>query len=172
MKKKAIVLYGSDILRNDNQPVKEIDNSVKELVRSMFDSLKTLDGIGLAAPQVGKNLQIAIIDLSPTGEKKKRVLINPKIISYSMEKSIFEEGCLSFPGVAGNVKRPVRVTVRYTDIKGKEIKEKMDGMLSRASQHEIDHLSGTLFIDHFSDIDLQENKLVLKNLKNKNQKKK
>ena len=141
------------VLRKKSAPVEEITGEIKRLVSDMTETLKTHDGVGLAAPQVGHNLQIIRIDLSsfcsdPANKKDYQLtLLNPKITKKSWKKATLEEGCLSLPNSTVKVKRPVRVTVQATTLEGKEIEIKADGLLAKVLQHEIDHLSGILISD-------------------------
>jgi peptide deformylase len=143
-------LYGDPVLRKKAQPVDHFDSSLRQLVSDMIESLHDEDGVGLAAPQVGVSLRVAVID--PTaGEAEPYVLINPQIISSSDEIVANDEGCLSLPGVTLSIKRPSKVTVKACDVEGKEyIIENAEGLLCRALQHEIDHLDGIMIVDHVS----------------------
>jgi peptide deformylase len=123
---------------------------VRNLVPRMFDAMYKAPGIGLAAPQVGVGLRLAIIDLM-AGEKPSPItLINPEIIAASDEKMVREEGCLSLPGHYADVTRPAQVKVRYHDQSGARHDIEAEGLLAACLQHEIDHLDGVLFVDHLS----------------------
>ena len=138
-----ILIYPNKILDKKTKKVKDpLGTETQKLIRSMKEIMEKADGAGLAAPQVGESLRICIIQHG--GEIF--TMINPKITSYSREKEIHEEGCLSFPGQFLPIKRSVKIKVRYVDENGKEIKKKVDGLLSRIMQHEIDHLDGIVFI--------------------------
>lgn len=129
-----------------------VDKKILRLISDMQETLKAADdpeGIGLAAPQVGKSLQLFIINF----EKIERVIINPKILSIGQVKKTkiknkTLEGCLSLPHYYGPIKRPDEVTIEYTNEKGEKKQEKFTGFSAHIIQHEIDHLNGTLFIDH------------------------
>ncbi len=143
---------GEDILRKKAIEVENIDDEIKTLIDYMFETMYDENGIGLAGPQVGKNLRLFIIELD---DEVRRVFINPQIISTSQETSMYEEGCLSVPGVYAEIERPVKITVQALDENGKAFTVEADGLLARAIQHEYDHLEGILFIDR-GDPDLKE----------------
>ncbi len=142
----------AEILRKDTKNVDfPLSKEVKRLIKDMLDSVKKAEGIGLAAPQVGRNFNLALIYLEEAGIPAFP-LINPVIKHTSKELAEIEEGCLSMPGVFGMVKRPAKVTVEAQDLKGKKITLTDDGWLARVMQHEIDHLHGTLIIDKLGKI--------------------
>jgi peptide deformylase len=122
----------------------------RTLVRRMFATMYQAPGIGLAAPQVGVGLRVAVVDLQPDDKPAPIALINPEVIAASEEQATREEGCLSLPGQYAEVTRPARVTVRYTDVEGARRQIEAEGLLSACLQHEIDHLDGVLFVDHVS----------------------
>ena len=132
------------------KPTKDItfplSKDMKRLIRDMLDTVKKAEGIGLAAPQISRDLNMAIIYLEEAGVPPF-ALINPVIKRHSKEAVEIEEGCLSMPGVFGMVIRPLKITVEAQDLKGKKITLTDDGWLARVMQHEIDHLHGTLIID-------------------------
>jgi peptide deformylase len=145
-------LYGDPVLREKCEEVTEINREVKDLVADMIATLKSANGLGLAAPQVGVPLRIFIIDLSSIDlTESVKVFINPRIEATSGEVSM-EEGCLSFPGIYQTITRPEKVKVKATGLDGKEFTLEAAGMLARAIQHENDHLDGVLFIDYFSSL--------------------
>jgi len=134
-----------------SQPVPEVDRALKRFMDDMFDTMKDARGIGLAAIQVGVPKRVAVIDLDPSGPDSKPVyLVNPKIVAESDEKILHNEGCLSVPDFWQDVCRASRLTVEYTDEKGRPQTLEADGLLAIALQHEIDHINGLLFIDHLS----------------------
>ena len=138
-------------LRAKNRPVGPGDtDTVRDLVTRMFAAMYAAPGIGLAAPQVGAGLRLAIVDLQPDDKPTPIVLINPEIIRVSEEWAAREEGCLSLPGHYADVSRPARVLVRYLDQAGTKQEIEAEGLLAACLQHEIDHLDGVLFIDHIS----------------------
>ncbi len=124
--------------------------TVRDLVPRMFAAMYAAPGIGLAAPQVGVNLRLAVIDLMPDEKPSPVVLINPEIVAASDELATREEGCLSLPNQYADVTRPARVKVRYLDPAGVKREIEGDGLLAACLQHEIDHLDGVLFVDHIS----------------------
>ena len=125
-------------------------DAVRDLVPRMFASMYAAPGIGLAAPQVGVGLRLAVLDLQADGARQPLVLLNPEVIRASTETEPREEGCLSLPNQYAEVVRPVAVTVRYQDQAGTRREIAADGLLARCLQHEIDHLDGVLFVDHLS----------------------
>lgn len=134
-----------------SQPVPEVDRALKRFMDDMFDTMKDASGIGLAAIQVGVPKRVAVIDLDPSGPDSKPIyLVNPKIVAESEEKILHNEGCLSVPDFWEDVSRASRLTVEYTDEKGRQQTLEADGLLAIALQHEIDHINGLLFIDHLS----------------------
>lgn len=142
-----IVKEGSSILRKKAKPVKKITPYILKLLDDMRDTMYANNGVGLAAPQIGISKQLIVID---TGEGLIE-MINPEILEKEGEQ-IGVEGCLSIPGVIGEVKRASGVKVKGLNREGKEIVCKAKGLLARAFQHEIDHLKGILFIDIAKDI--------------------
>ncbi len=140
-----IITYPNEILRQKAKKIKEPKSrEIKDLILDMLETMEDSgNALGLAAPQVGQSVQLCIIKL----DGKTHILINPKITRKSWGKEVCEEGCLSFPGKFIPVKRHKKVTVKALDRKGEKIEIKAEGLLSRALQHEIDHLNGALFID-------------------------
>lgn len=147
---------GKDTLRTEAKTIEENTEALQDLIRDMFETMDNANGIGLAAPQVGHNLRLFVVDLTPLSEKLetptagRRVFINPEIVWESEEETVFEEGCLSIPGLQAEVVRPLRVGVSYLDEHFTRHEIEADEMLSRVIQHEYDHLEGILFIDHLS----------------------
>ncbi len=125
-------------------------DAVAALLPRLFATMYAAPGIGLAAPQVGVALRLAIVDLRPDDVPVPMVLINPEIVGVSEEWTAREEGCLSLPGHYADVSRPALVRVRYTDAAGAMHEVEADGLLAACLQHEIDHLDGVLFVDHIS----------------------
>jgi peptide deformylase len=145
-----IVKYGDSILEKSTPALKKFDAALEELAEDMFASMYAAQGVGLAAPQIGLSLRIAVVDV--TGGKNpeaKFVLANPEIVHAEGELRE-EEGCLSVPGFRGYVVRPQFVTVRAQDLKGNEFEIRGENLLARAFCHEIDHLNGILFLQHLS----------------------
>ena len=147
---KKIVKYGTPSLREKSKDVHKISKKVQILVDDLYDTLYTLNGVGLAAPQVGENLRIFVIDVGTDPKTMNPItFINPKILKREGAVNSYE-GCLSFPNAYTNVRRYKYVKVKALDIKGRPfILEADEGsLLARAIQHEFDHLDGILFIDH------------------------
>jgi peptide deformylase len=140
--------YPDKILRTPAKDVAfPLSKEIKKLTKDMIDTVRKADGIGLAAPQVGKSVKVIVVDL----EKNNLpvfVLYNPRIVKRSFKKIALEEGCLSIPGVFGIVKRPKKVTIEVRNEKGEKICFTDDGWIARIIQHEIDHINGVLIIDH------------------------
>jgi peptide deformylase len=147
---KKIVTYGTPSLREPSKEVHKVSKKIKELIKDLLDTLYAQNGVGLAAPQIGENYRVFVIDTS-TGEEAVNpiIFINPKIIKKS-GGIISNEGCLSFPELYTDVRRYKNVIIKALDKNGKSfILEAKDGtLLARAIQHEFDHLEGILFIDH------------------------
>jgi peptide deformylase len=145
-----IVKYPEPVLSQPGEPVTEFNDELRKLVADMFETMYSAQGIGLAAPQVGISKRITVIDLSLGKNPKDRlVLVNPEVIS-SEGKLYEEEGCLSFPDIREKVVRAARVRIRAQDEHGKWFEMDGEELLSRAFQHEIDHLDGVLFIFRMS----------------------
>ena len=144
-----IVKFGDETLRKVCRPVDEITPRIKQLLDDMIDTMRAAEGCGLAAPQVGVLRRIAVIEVE---EGTVYELINPKIVAFAGEQE-GREGCLSVPGKAGTVKRPMHVTVRALNRKGEEIEISGSELLARAFCHELDHLDGKLYIDIAKDIE-------------------
>ena len=143
-----ILVYPAPELKRKSLPVEELDEDLERLLDDMTETLRDADGVGLAAPQVGRNVRVLVVDvpLPESDEKDFYELINPEIVS-SRGFQVGEEGCLSVPGFFANVRRKNHVRVSALDRKGKRFTIDADGMLSRVLQHEIDHLDGILFFD-------------------------
>ena len=141
--------FGDEVLREDAIKVEKIDAEIIKLIDDMVDTMNNAGGVGLAAPQVGSNKRIFVIDIEDGIVRK---VINPEFLEYSDEIVEHEEGCLSIPGVYKKVKRPARVKIKYQNEKGEEVIEEAEGLLSRAFQHENDHLNSILFVDKISPV--------------------
>jgi len=138
-------------LRLVSETVKRVDGDIRTLVTDMFDTMYKAPGIGLAAIQIGVPKRVIILDLSKKeSDHKPLVFINPEITWESEEKATSEEGCLSIPEYYEEVERPERVKVKYLDLDGKNHEVEAKGLFATCLQHEIDHISGVLFIDHIS----------------------
>lgn len=138
-----IIIQPDEQLRKPNQEIQELTDELVDLLDDMYETMLAHDGVGIAAPQIGKNLQMAVVEVD---ENDRFDLINPQIIDRK-GKSVFVEGCLSIPHVFGTVERAEEITVRYYDREGDEMEVTAYGYLARAIQHEIDHLNGILFTD-------------------------
>ena len=140
-----IRVLGDPILREETSPVVEVTNELRRLIGDMFETMRAAKGIGLAAPQVGRTERLTVIEV----EDRRLVLINPEIVlREGADKA--EEGCLSIPEIYADVERAKRVVVRAMDDEGRAYELDAVDLLARCVQHEIDHLHGTLFIDHLS----------------------
>jgi peptide deformylase len=145
-----IVKYGDPILEKPTPAVKKFDAELEELTEDMFASMYAAQGVGLAAPQIGKSMRLTVIDVTAgKNPEAKIVLANPEIIHAEGEVRE-EEGCLSIPGFRGYVMRPQFVTVRAQNAKGETFEIRGENLLARAFCHEIDHLNGILFLQHLS----------------------
>jgi peptide deformylase len=145
-----IVKFGDPVLETTAKPVEKFDEELQTLVADMFESMYAAQGVGLAAPQIGIGLRLAVIDVTNgKNPEAKIVCANPEIIHQEGEQRE-EEGCLSLPGFRGYVIRPQYVTVRAQDAEGAKFEMRGEQLLARAFCHEIDHLNGTLFIGHLS----------------------
>lgn len=148
---RPIVHADNPVLRKRSKKVKRFGRALQNLVDDMVETMHATHGLGLAAPQIGVSQQVIVVQLPGDEEDpqsgKLYVLCNPEIVRTAGEEEESEEGCLSVPGFAGDVRRATVVTVKGLDRHGKKIRIKAEGLLARAFQHEIDHLNGTLFID-------------------------
>ena len=163
---KRILKYGEQPLRERSKEVAKVSKKIQDLVQDMLDTMYSANGVGLAAPQIGINLRIFVIDVSAENEPMNpRVFINPKIIKKS-GSVCSQEGCLSFPEVYTEVKRAEYVMVKAIDLKGRSfVLEAGEGtLLARAIQHEFDHLEGVLFVDRCTDEEITEQELAKNSL--------
>jgi peptide deformylase len=158
---RPVYVEPQPILRESTIAVPEITDDVRRLVADMRETMHAANGIGLAAPQIGSNLALAI------AENEDRdigfpftVLINPQIIWRSSQKRSMEEGCLSIPGIYGQVKRPSKITVQFTDLEGRQRELTADKLFARVIQHELDHLKGVLFTDYVPEEERFTRKIV------------
>jgi peptide deformylase len=146
---RDILTIPDPLLRERSAAVSSVDDEIRQLANDMLQTMYRARGVGLAAIQVGVAKRVVVIDLSRDENKRTPlVFINPVILETSKSQTPFQEGCLSVPGVLANVERPSQVVVTYTDLEGKTQVIKADGILATCLQHEIDHLEGTLFVDH------------------------
>ena len=166
-----IYTYGQQALRKVSVDIDAEYPNLKELIANMFETLTASDGVGLAAPQIGKDIRLAVIDLDVLAEEYpeykdfRKAYINPHIVEYDdSEMESMEEGCLSLPSIHEPVKRPTRIRVKYVDEDFNEHDEWVEGYLARVMQHEFDHLDAKLFIDRVSPFRRQLINGKLKNL--------
>ncbi len=151
-----IVTYNDPILKTESKPVSGPDDELHQLIDDMFETMYNANGVGLAAPQVGRLIRLFVVDADIMAEETDEikhgplVIINPEIVEKKGEIVRMEEGCLSIPEVRDEVKRPETVTVRFRDRHFTEKQAEYSGWLARVVQHELDHLQGTLFLDHLS----------------------
>jgi peptide deformylase len=162
---REIVQYGHPVLRQRCRPVTGVDEAIFQLVEDMFETMVEAHGVGLAAPQVGEDIRLAVIDVSHdpecvsmltvNGEEASLesimplVFINPEL-TYGQEKEFGIEGCLSIRGIRAEVRRPMTVKAKLPQLDGSVMEIETDGLLARVLQHEIDHLNGVLFVDRLS----------------------
>jgi peptide deformylase len=145
--RRNILVYPDPFLARKAAPVAAVDDRVRALIRDMFETMHAAEGVGLAAPQVGVGKRVIVVDVTPVDETiAPMALVNPEILDRK-GTVLGEEGCLSVPGVQGEVPRAETVVVRGLDEQGNPVHLQAEGILSRALQHEIDHLDGVLFID-------------------------
>jgi peptide deformylase len=162
---REIVLWGHPALREKGKRVDEVTSEIRELANDMLETMRGAQGVGLAAQQVGEPIQLAVIDVSHdkecisylrvNGEERALadlmplVFVNPEL-EFGATKEVEQEGCLSFPELRIDIRRPAEVTARVQTLEGEDLEIETDGLLARAIQHEVDHLFGVLFIDRLS----------------------
>ena len=166
-----IYIYGQPVLRKVAEDITPDYPGLKELIQNMWETLAESEGIGLAAPQIGRAIRLSVIDLDLLSEDMpeykgfRRAFINPHIIEYDEEHTdTSEEGCLSLPSIHEKVERPTRIRVKWMDETFQEHDEWIEGYLARVMQHEFDHLDGKMFIDHINALRKQLIKSKLKAL--------
>ncbi|MFT6747705.1 MAG: peptide deformylase [Glaciecola sp.] len=148
-----IVAYGDNVLRVECKDIKKDHPDLEDLINNMFDTLYEAEGVGLAAPQIGKAIRLFIVDAEPFKEDEpklkdfKKVFINARIIEEDGDEWGFKEGCLSIPGIRENVNRQPKVKISYYDENFNHHEESFEGLAARVIQHEYDHIDGVLFID-------------------------
>ena len=179
IKPLEVVKYGHPALRSKGKKIDKIDEAILTLAEEMIETMYAEDGCGLAAHQVGRSLQLAVIDVMTAYEDRPSrawidgreleieslmplVMINPEIHPVGNERSTEVEGCLSMPGLHDEVDRPSRVRIICQDLDGSTLDFEAEGLLSRAAQHEVDHLHGILFIDHLPPETLKEHQSLLR----------
>lgn len=178
-----VTKYGEPILRKVGAPVTEFNAQLAELANDMVETMYDEEGIGLAAQQIGKALQLCVVDVRPPegveipynysydGKQPPLELFmpmaicNPKVSIIDDREDVYEEGCLSFPGVNGKINRPIGVRCEFQDVNGNPHVIEADGLLGRCILHEVDHLNGELFIDKMDKRDLKKNETKIKKLK-------
>jgi peptide deformylase len=162
---REIVIYGDPVLRKKGKQIDEITDEIRTLAEDMIETMHDAHGVGLAAQQVGESIQLTVVDVSDAENRPSRmwidgeevdpkehmplILLNPQL-ELSRETEIGTEGCLSFPEITADIPRAERVKVKALDLDGKPVAFEAEGLLSRAVQHETDHLNGILFIDRMS----------------------
>ena len=149
---RKILKFPDQDLRIKAKPIESFDDELKTLTDDMFETMHSVDGIGLAATQIGVAKQVAVIDISPE-KNEPLVIVNPEIkILDPSKKEDYDEGCLSVPGFFEKISRPSDIKLSYQDLNGKKQEIKPEGLLTKVVQHELDHLNGRLFVDHISEL--------------------
>lgn len=149
-----ITAYGDPILRKETEDINKDYPELQKLIDDMFETMYHADGVGLAAPQIGKAIRLFVVDTTPMTEDNdeeldlKAAFINPEILEYTGDEWIMQEGCLSVPGIHENVSRPEFIKINYFDENFVEHTKVFEGYAARVIQHEYDHLEGELFVDH------------------------
>ncbi|MAY83600.1 MAG: peptide deformylase [Flavobacteriales bacterium] len=165
-----IVAYGDPVLKKEAEEIEENYPDLKELIANMYETMYNAEGVGLAAPQIGKSVRIFVVDASPFAEDDpslegfKRTFINPIILEEEGEKWSFNEGCLSIPGIRENVDRQPSIVIEYQDENFELKEERFDGIAARIIQHEYDHIEGILFTDHVNPLKRRLLKTKLNNI--------
>ena len=148
---RTILHYPDPRLRQKASPIEAITPEIQRLVDDMAETMYAAPGVGLAAPQIGEGVRLFLVDIASEDEPSDlRVFINPEIVARSDDSKVYEEGCLSVPGIYDEVERPDRVTVRALDENGQPFTLEADGLLAVCVQHEIDHLNGRVFVQYLS----------------------
>ena len=147
---RPILKFGATELQRESEPVETFDGKLRDLARDMLETMYAAPGIGLAAPQVGVNLRLLVVDVSAGEEKGNQiVLVNPEILEQEGEQK-GEEGCLSIPGFTAMVDRPQRIRIAGQDARGNRVEMEARDLLARVLCHEVDHLDGILYLDRIS----------------------
>lgn len=168
--KLPVYLYGHPVLRKTSEPLAPEHEGLEKLIDDMFETMYASEGVGLAAPQIGQNIRLVVIDASPMADSFaecagwKKALINPEIEVLDGDKVSRAEGCLSLPGLSENVSRTEHIRLRWLDADFRPHEEEISGFLARIVQHECDHLEGKVYIDHISPIRRQLIKGKLNNI--------
>ncbi|HVP67605.1 MAG TPA: peptide deformylase [Anaeromyxobacteraceae bacterium] len=162
---RDILIWPDPVLKKISRPVDRVDDTVRRLLDDMSETMYAADGVGLAAPQIGDLRRCIVIDTSPRQEGQKLVhLVNPEIVRAE-GTTTYTEGCLSIPGEAEDVDRAAKVWLRALDYRGNPFEMECEGLLAIAVQHELDHLQGTLFVDHISSLKREIIRRHMKKLK-------
>ena len=149
---RKILKFPDQDLRIKAKPVESFDDELKTLTDDMLETMHSVNGIGLAATQIGVAKQVAVIDISPE-KNEPLVIVNPAIQILDPSKTEdYDEGCLSVPGFFEKISRPSDIKLTYQDLNGKKQEIKPEGLLTKVVQHELDHLNGRLFVDHISEL--------------------
>ena len=149
---RKILKFPDQDLRIKAKPVEAFDEELKALTNDMFETMHSVNGIGLAATQIGVAKQVAVIDISPE-KNEPLVIVNPEIQILDPSKTEdYDEGCLSVPGFFEKISRPSDIKLTYQDLNGQKQEIKPEGLLTKVVQHELDHLNGRLFVDHISEL--------------------
>jgi peptide deformylase len=150
---REIVTHPAPVLRKKARKITDFGPELQSLIDDMVETMREAPGVGLAAPQVGVPLQLIVIEYSEKAEESEEeppklyTIVNPEIIRASNDQEVGTEGCLSIPGFVGDVERPLAITLKGVNRRGKPVRIKAEGWLARIFQHEVDHLNGVLFID-------------------------
>ena len=148
---RPILTVPDPVLKQVSKPVEAVTDETRALMDDMLETMYAAPGIGLAAVQIGVPVRVIVMDLAKEGEPPApRHFVNPEILDLEGDKQAYEEGCLSVPDFFDEVERPKRVRLRYLNYRGEQVEEWAEGMYAVCIQHEMDHLQGTLFIDHLS----------------------
>lgn len=171
-----IKIYGNPVLREQSKPVEQITPELVKLAHDMLDTLYDAGGVGLAGPQIGKNIRLVVIDPARPDEKESpepHIMFNPSWGAEPDSEDVpYDEGCLSVPDVFCNVVRPGKVWVKYTDENGQPVEiHHCEGLFARCIQHEYDHLDGKLFVDFISTADRELNRSRLRDMVKEEKKK-
>lgn len=149
-----IVAFGDPVLKKVAEDISPESIDIRQMAADMFETMYEANGVGLAAPQIGKSIRLFVIDAEPMDPEllkgMKKVFINPKILEESGEKWSYEEGCLSIPGIREKVARHSNIRIRYQNENLETVEEEFGGLAARVIQHEYDHIEGKLFVDHLS----------------------
>ena len=161
---RDIVLYPHPVLRQRARTVASVDASVRDLVQEMFRLMREEEGAGIAAPQVGEALRIFVTEEREEESQPARVYINPVLSGFDGQLEEYDEGCLSLPGIRGNIRRPPRAVIEAMDLEGRPFRLESGEFMARVWQHEFDHLEGTLIIDRMTALDRLRVRRLVKDL--------